>query len=124
MVGAALRRDGVPRQALLKARHEDVIVLSPAVEQEIRDVLARPKFARSLSDADRAAILALLTDAAVRVAPAISVHDCRDAKDNKYLERAATAGAGIIVSSDHDLLDLDPWLGIRILRAGEYLGTR
>ena len=124
MVGAALRRDGVPRQALLKARHEDVIVLSPAVEQEIRDVLARPKFARSLSDADRAAILALLTDAAVRVAPAISVHDCRDAKDNKYLELAATAGAGIIVSSDHDLLDLDPWLGIRILRAGEYLGTR
>lgn len=124
MVGAALRRDGVPRQALLKARHEDVIVLSPAVEQEVRDVLARPKFARSLSDADRAAILALLTDAAVRVAPAISVHDCRDAKDNKYLELAATAGAGIIVSSDHDLLDLDPWHGIRILRAGEYLGTR
>jgi putative PIN family toxin of toxin-antitoxin system len=34
------------------------------------------------------------------------VTDCRDAKDNKYLELALAAGVGVIVSSDDDLLVL------------------
>jgi hypothetical protein len=36
--------------------------------------------------------------------------DCRDPKDNKYLELALTSGAATIVSSDGDLLDLDRWV--------------
>ena len=47
--------------------------------------------------------------------------DCREAKDNKYLELALAAGAGIIVSSDEDLLVLDPWRGVRILLPAQYL---
>ncbi|MEO9189015.1 MAG: putative toxin-antitoxin system toxin component, PIN family [Acetobacteraceae bacterium] len=47
--------------------------------------------------------------------------DCRDAKDNKYLELAPAAGATLIVSSDNDLLTLSPWRGIPILRPAEYL---
>ena len=121
MVGAALKRDGIPRQALLKARREDVIAMSPAVEQEIRDVLARPKFARYLTDADRNEILALITDAAVWVEPILTVRDCRDAKDNKYLALAAAAHAAIIIASDNDLLVLDPWQGIRVMRPVDYL---
>jgi predicted nucleic acid-binding protein len=38
------------------------------------------------------------------------------------LELAAAAGAEIIVSSDEDLLVLDPWRGIRIVRPAIYLG--
>jgi hypothetical protein len=53
VVVATLKRDGVPRQALLKARREDAIAISPAVEHEIRDVLARPKFARYLQHVPR-----------------------------------------------------------------------
>jgi putative PIN family toxin of toxin-antitoxin system len=66
-------------------------------------------------------VLRLVREAAVRFQPAISVADCRDAKDNKYLELAIVAGATIIVSSDEDLLVLNPWRGIRILRPAEYL---
>ena len=47
--------------------------------------------------------------------------DCRDAKDNKYLELALAARAGVIVSGDADLLVLHPWRGVRILRPAEYL---
>ena len=50
-----------------------------------------------------------------------TVADCRDAKDDKYLELAFAAGAGVIVSSDADLLVLHPWRGVRILRPAEYL---
>jgi hypothetical protein len=37
------------------------------------------------------------------------------------LELALAAGAETIVSSDDDLLVLDPWRGVRILRPAEYL---
>lgn len=54
--------------------------------------------------------------------PEVRVEDCRDAKDNMYLELALAANAQAIVSSDNDLLVLDPWRGIRIVRAAEYVG--
>jgi uncharacterized protein len=117
IVGAALRRDGVPRQAILGSR-----ALSSEVEAETRGVLARRKFARALTDEDRTIILALITDAAVWVEPALKVNDCRDQKDNKYPELAATAGAEVFISSDDDRLVLDPWHGIRIVRSVEFLG--
>jgi uncharacterized protein len=37
------------------------------------------------------------------------------------LELAAASGAEIIVPSDENLLALDPWRGIRILRPAVYL---
>jgi hypothetical protein len=40
--------------------------------------------------------------------PLERVSDCRDLMDNKYLELALIAGAWAIVSSDDDLLVLDP----------------
>ena len=49
--------------------------------------------------------------------------DCRDPKDDKYLELALAAGADMIVSSDGDLLALHPWRGVRILRPAEYLAA-
>ena len=45
----------------------------------------------------------------------------RTQSDNKYLELAATAAAELIVSSDEDLLTLNPWRGILILRPREYV---
>lgn len=111
----------MPRLAILKARRQSVIALSPAVEAEIRGVLARPKFARHLTAGDRTTILALVADAAVRIEPKVTVTDCRDGKDNKYLELAAAVGAEVIISSDRDLLDLDPWRGIRVLLPRQFL---
>ena len=76
---------------------------------EIAEVLSRPKFARILTDGRRHDILELLTAAALWVDPAETVADCRDAKDNRYLELALAARAMVIVSGDEDLLMLDPW---------------
>jgi putative PIN family toxin of toxin-antitoxin system len=95
--------------------------LSPAVEAEIYEVLSRPKFASHITDKDRIEILTLIADAAVRIEPRITVTDCRDQKDNKYLELAVSVSAELIISGDRDLLDLDPWRGIRILTPRGYL---
>ena len=112
----------MPERALLLARTHETICLSLAVETEIREVLKRAKFHKYITDATRDRILDILGAAALMFEPADQVTDCRDMKDNKYLELALAAGASIIVSSDEDLLVLDPWRGIRILRPVDYVG--
>ena len=114
-------RDSVPERALLRAEEVDVLALSTAVDAEIAEVLARPKFARAVPEARRHQFLRLVRDAAVWFEPAERVVDCRDPKDNKYLELALASGAETIVSSDDDLRVLDPWRGVRILRPADYL---
>jgi uncharacterized protein len=110
IVGAALKADSVPEPALLLARSQETLCLSPAVEPEIRDVLRRPKFEKYISDASASRILDILGAAALILEPIDRVTDCRDKKDNKYLELALAAGASIIVTSGADSLILDPRL--------------
>ena len=117
LVSAALKADSVPERALLRAEEVDVFALSAEVDAEIAGVLGRPKFAL----ARRERVLEILRRAAVWFDPAARVTDCRDPKDNKYLELVLAAGAEIIVSSDDDLLVLHPWRGVRILRPADYL---
>ena len=121
LVSAALKVDSVPERALLRAEEVDVFALSAMVDAEIAEVLARPKFAQAIPFPRRQRFLAILRSAAVWFEPALRVTDCRDAKDNKYLELALAAGAETIVSGNHDLLVLDPWRGVRILDPAGYL---
>jgi putative PIN family toxin of toxin-antitoxin system len=121
IVGAALREDSTPERALLHARSYATICLSPAVENEIHEVLQRPKFRKYISDAERGRVLDIVGAAALRFEPTQEITDCLDLKDNKYRELALAADAPIIVSSDDDLLVLDPWRGIRILTPADYL---
>ncbi len=44
-----------------------------------------------------------------------------DPDDDKFIECALVANAGVIVSGDHHLLDLDEYRGISILSAAEFL---
>ena len=121
VVRAALREDSVPARALLHAEATDLFALSGAVEAEIAEVLGRPRFAQTMTAPRRTRILDTLRDNAVWFTPAERVSDCRDAKDNKHLELALAAGAGVIVSGDADLLVLHPWRGVRILVPAAYL---
>lgn len=123
LVGAALKADSVPERALLRAEEVDVFALSPEVEVEIVEVLGRPKLTQSIRRERREHILAILRSEAVWFEPAVRVADCRDPKDDKYLELALAAGAETIVSSDDDLLVLHPWRGVHILRPAEYLAS-
>ncbi|WP_043367384.1 putative toxin-antitoxin system toxin component, PIN family [Belnapia sp. F-4-1] len=121
VVSAALREDSVPERALLRAEETDVFALSSEVDAEIASVLDRPRFATAVSAARRTRILDVLRGGAVWFTPSERVADCRDAKDNKYLELALASGAWVIVSGDADLLVLHPWRGVRILRPVDYL---
>ena len=121
LVGALLKPGSVPERAILLARSTSFVCLSSAVEREIRQVFARPKFRRHLLAGRVEYILDLIVSGALVVEPTTAVADCRDAKDNKYLELALAADAGIIVASDDDLLVLNPWRGIAILTPAAYV---
>ena len=52
----------------------------------------------------------------VKICPiTVAVTDCRDPNDNKFLELAVSAPAVLILSSDPDLLVLNPYQGIAIV---------
>jgi len=121
IVSAVLKADSIPERALLRAEEVDVLVLSSAVDAEYGEVLSRPKFARAVPATRRDSLLRALREAAIWFDPLVRVADCRDPKDDKYLELALAAGAETIVSSDDDLLVLHPWRGVRILRPADYL---
>jgi uncharacterized protein len=50
------------------------------------------------------------------------VRECRDPKDDKFLEVALNGRANGIITGDDDLLALDPWRGIIILSPNDDLG--
>ena len=121
LVGAAIRRDGVPELALRRALRIDQIAVSEAIIAELLDVFARPRLQRFLNPELRDEVLSEVHASGLFFAPGERVMDRRDSKDNKYLELALAAAATTIVSSDNDLLVLHPWRGVRILLPAAYL---
>jgi len=49
------------------------------------------------------------------------VCECRDSKDDKFLEVALNGRGELIITGDADPLDLHPWQGIAILSPAQYL---
>jgi putative PIN family toxin of toxin-antitoxin system len=111
----------LPRQAFRLACEQDLPALSHAVWNELTEVLRRPRLARFVDPTARDDLLNLLQSVGVWFEPSQHVTDCRDAKDNIYLELALEARATRIVSSDQDLLVLSPWRGVPILRPADYV---
>jgi len=53
----------------------------------------------------------------------VVVQECRDPKDDKFLELAIDGKASCIVSGDADLLVLHPFRGIRVVTVQQFLLT-
>ena len=50
-----------------------------------------------------------------------SIKGCRDQKDDKFLNLAMSGHAEFLLTGDKDLLELDPFMDIRILSCASYL---
>ena len=96
--------------------------LSEETFAELEEVLMREKFDRYLRKQTRIDFLEKTSAKArwmdsAQISP---VRDCRDAKDNKFLEVAQAATANYLITGDQDLLVLDPWHGIRIVTPTDF----
>ena len=81
----------------------------------------RSKFDPYVTIQDRQQFLRLLSRIADTVPIIHTVHECRDPRDNKFLELAVNGDAGFIVTGDRDLLALDPFRTIRIITPASHL---
>jgi len=96
--------------------------LSTAILDELRDVLQRPKFGFSSQQA--LAIVEELCSLCEIVSPSLKIRVVKaDPDDDRVIECALEAKAGIIVSGDAHLLELGTHKGIRILSPRDFLGS-
>jgi putative PIN family toxin of toxin-antitoxin system len=126
LVSAALRIDSIPYQALHSALALYDLCASAETLAELERVLLSSKFDRYLDRPSRKQFVALLHRHvhlfAVKSAEVDTVEPrCRDPKDHQFLALASVAGAEILVSSDDDLLVLEPWNNVTILNPAAFL---
>lgn len=110
-------------QALTFARENGVLLTSIDTLAELNDVLSRPKFNRYITQEIRADFLASLANETEIVDIKEKITECRDSKDNKFLELAVSGNADILVTGDQDLLVLHPFRNTQILTVTSFLST-
>lgn len=121
LIGALLFPRSEHANAFRRILGEHQPVASADTLHELKEVVLRPKFDRYRTLAERADFIKLY-DEMVEIVPVIeTVNDCRDAKDNKFLSLALAAKAGAIITSDDDLLVLNPYRGIAIVEMAAFV---
>ncbi len=123
IVSAVLLPRSVPRQAVDLAFARGIVLASADTIGELDEVLRRSRFNRYLREEERLLFLAAFIRDAKVVDVTESLTECRDPKDNKFLELAASGNATCIVSGDDDLLVLNPFRGVAILTPQEFIGA-
>jgi putative PIN family toxin of toxin-antitoxin system len=91
------------------------LVFSEETLAELITILKRPKFERYLTPDDINEFSKLLSFHSRLVVPTDRIKDCRDPKDNIFLECAITEPVDFIITGDHDLLSLNPFHNIPII---------
>ncbi|MDD5030934.1 MAG: putative toxin-antitoxin system toxin component, PIN family [Rhodoferax sp.] len=121
LISAALLPRSASAQALVRAVGLFELCFSASTWTELQQVIARPKFARYLSDQAQHQFLQRVISVSRFVTTQSVVKDCSDAIDNQFLELALDVQARFVVSGDQHLLTLHPWRGIAICRPAEFL---
>jgi putative PIN family toxin of toxin-antitoxin system len=122
LVSAALFSHSTNRIALDKAIDIGELAISDQTFDELIDVIFCKKFDRYFTDENERWSLINKVETNAKFFKVISIiTDCRDLKDNKFLELAIDSKANCIISGDADLLVLHPYKAIPILNAVDFI---
>ena len=119
-VSAVVFSPSIPRQAVSKTQRGGLLLFSEDTMDELKEVLSRSKFDRYVSWEERILFLAQLGSVAEFVPIIQLVRECRDPKDDKFLEVALNGRADVIVTGDADLLGMHPWREVELMSPGDY----
>lgn len=119
-VSAAPKDQSLPSVALHLATQRAVLLKSAATEAQLLDVIARPYLAPLIAPATLDWFRQLMAKAtSVTIIERITA--CRDSTDDKFLELAVSGNADFILTGDADLLTLNPFRGIRIVKPSAFV---
>jgi uncharacterized protein len=121
IVSSVLSAQGKARQAFDLAISTGIVLMSDDTFAELSEVLLRSKFDRYSNRAKRETFLDELLGLVEFVEITVQINECRDPKDNKYLELAIGGKADAIVTGDEDLLVLHPFRQIPIVSIQTFL---
>ena len=112
LVSAVLSPGSTANLAYQKALDTGILLISVETFAGCENVIFCSKFDRYISVARRQKFLAEFRTAAELVSIFELINDCRDTKDNKYLDVAINGSANVLITGDQDLLILHPYRGI------------
>jgi putative PIN family toxin of toxin-antitoxin system len=121
LISGMLIATSTPRRAIERALSEAQLVATTETVSELLKKLMSPKFDRYVSRQRRQTLAQQMTAAIELVTVLQPVRACRDPKDDRFLEAAVNGGANVIITGDRDLLQLNPFRGIRIVTPAAYL---
>jgi len=120
LVSAGLKQQSMPGMAALLVERRGGLLKSLATEQQLFEVVARPRLS-ALIDPEAQAWLRRLMVTAELVVISERIAACRDPTDDKFLELAVNGRADLIVSGDGDLLSLNPFRDIPIVTPAAFV---
>jgi putative PIN family toxin of toxin-antitoxin system len=98
-----------------------VVVVSPALVEELTEVVQRPRLRRQMT-VDPQLLIDLVSSDAVHTRGDLAFPGAsRDPKDDKFLACAVEGEAAYLVSGDEDLLSLKHFQGISIVRPADFV---
>lgn len=120
LVSAVLIKSSIPDVAFKKARSLGIILFSDATFQELQEILNRSKFDKYISVSVRTQFLAKFKESEETEIVKM-IKECRDPKDDKFLEVAINGNATHIITGYKNLLELHPFQGVDIITATQFL---
>lgn len=97
------------------------MVYSRSTLNELISTLFYEKFDKYLTITDKQKFLESYINLAKDVKVTASISECRDVKDNKFLELAVDGGADFIITGDKDLLVLHPFRNVSMITPSSFL---
>lgn len=98
-----------------------VVIVSPAIVEELVEVVQRPRLRQQMI-ADPGVLIDLLSSEAIHINGDLALPGAsRDTKDDKFLACAVEGEAIYIVSGDKDLLSLENFRGVAIVRPADFV---
>lgn len=123
LISAFLSEHSKPTLAYEKAKRSGNLLSSIETFEEFCEVFVRERFDKYLSLEERLEIINEFKGITVFSEVGERVIECRDPKDNKFLELAVAANASCIITGDKDLLVLHPFRNIPILNAVDFINN-
>ncbi|MBU2445510.1 MAG: putative toxin-antitoxin system toxin component, PIN family [Bacteroidetes bacterium] len=102
-------------------KKEIKIISSRDQLEEISRVITKPKISRHVQRQHIKEFLILFLKTVELVEIKERVNDCRDEKDNFILETALSGNVNYIITTDNDLLVMNPYREIKILTVTDFL---
>ena len=121
LVSAVLFPKSVPAQALDKATEDCLLIVSIETLFELFEVLKRTKFDKYIDLETRLQFFDAYQQRSLLIEVTHTAQDCRDPKDDKFLNLSRSASAHYLITGDPDLLELNPYYGTQILSPAAYV---